>query len=165
MATGRTSPRFAKFQIEDSGGTMRDIPVNSFGNVGLTYDEIDVSALQELVKSFVTGMANFSLTISGPFDNKAAAAASGSGQDAGSYLSGSHTVLQPLNGGLTAKSFGVYFGVQADWSTGDPVFGAVDSIIVTEYTVDPAAGTYSCKLAKAPGGNDPAWGTSAIAAS
>jgi len=166
MATGRTSPRFAKFQIEDTGGVMRDVPVSSFGDVGLTYDEMDVSAFQETVKSFISGMANFSLAISGPFDNSAAATASTSGQDAGSYLSGSHTVLEPLNGGLTEKSFGVYFGVQADWTTNDPVFGGVDSIIVTDYRVNIDNGTYSCKIVKAPSAaNDPDWGTAAIAAS
>jgi hypothetical protein len=166
MATGRTSPRFAKFQIEDSGGAMRDVPVSSFGDVGLTYDELDVSAFQELVKSFVTGMANFSLTISGPFDTRVVATASASGQDAGSYLSGSHTVLEPLNGGLTARSFGVYFGIQADWATNDPVFGAVDSINVTDYRVNGDTMTYTCKLVKAgTAANDPDWGTAAIAAS
>jgi hypothetical protein len=160
MATGRTSPRFAKFQIEDTGGVLRDVPVNSFGSVGLTYDEVDVSALQELVKSFMSGQANFSLTISGPFDNSAAQAASGTGAVAA--LSGSHTVLEPLNGGLTPRAFGVYFGIQAYWSTGDPVFGADNCVIVTDYTVDPAAGTYSCKLARVSGGTAPDWGTTAI---
>lgn len=166
MATGRTSPRFTKFQIEDSGGTMRDILVKSFGNVGLTYDELDVSGLQELVKAFVSGQANFSLTLTGPFDTRVAATASASGQHAEDYASGSHTILEPLNGALTARSFGVYFGIQGDWATNDPVFGGVDSIIVTDYTVDPAAQTYSCKIAKAAAAaNDPAWGTAAIAAS
>ena len=162
MATGRTSPRFAKFQIEDSGGTLRDVPVSSLGSVGLTYDEIDVSAMQELVKTFLTGQATFSMSISGPFDNSAATAASGSGESAASHLSGSLTVLAPLNGGLTPRAFGVYFGVQGDWATGDPVFGADNSVIVTEFTQDASAGTYSAKLAHISGGTAPAWGTSAI---
>lgn len=166
MATGRTSPRFVKFQIEDAGGTMRDILVKSFGNVGLTYDELDVSGLQELVKSFVSGQANFSLELTGPLDTRAAATASASGQHAEDYMSGSHTILEPLNGGLTAKSFGVYFGIQGDWATNDPVFGAVDSIIVTGYTANPVDQTYSCKIVKAAAAvNDPDWGTVAIAAS
>jgi hypothetical protein len=166
MTTGRTGPRFSKIQIEDSGGAMRDFPVKTIGNVGLTYEEIDVSAMQELVKGFLTGQATFSLTITGPFDNKAAATASASGEAASAHLSGSHTVLQPLNGSLTARSFGVYFGIQGDWATGDPVFGAVDCVIVSEYTVDPSTETYSCKITKAATAvNDPAWGTSAIAAS
>jgi len=160
MSTGRTSPRFVKMQLEDSGGVLRDIPVNTFGAVGLTYDEVDVSALQELVKSFMSGQANFSLTIGGPFDNSAAQAASTTGLVAA--LSGSHTVLEPLNGLLTPRAFGVYFGVQAYWATNDPVFGADNSVIVTDYTVDPAAGTYSAKIAHVGGGTAPDWGTTAI---
>ncbi len=162
MATGRTSPRFSKFQIEDTGGALRDIPVKTFGNVGLTYEEIDVSALQELVKCFLTGQATFSMTISGPFDNKVAATASTTGQDSESHLSGSLTILQPLNGGLTPRAFGVYFGVQDDWATGDPVFGADNSVIVSDFTMDPSTGMYSCKLAHVSGGTAPAWGTAAI---
>lgn len=162
MATGRTTPRFAKIQVEDAGGTLRDFPVTSIGGVGLTYDELDLSAMQELVKNFLTGQATFSLTVTGPFDNKAAVAASASGESAAAKLSGSHTVLEPLNGGLTPRAFGVYFGIQADWATGDPVFGADNCVIVSDYTVDPAAGTYSCKFAHASGGTAPDWGTSAI---
>ncbi len=160
MATGRFSPRFNKFQIEGSDGTLRDVPVSSWGTVGLTYDELDVSSFQELVKSFLSGQATFSMTISGPFDNSAAVAASSSGQVAS--LSGSHTVLSALNGGLTPRAFGCYFGVLTYWTTNDPVFGADNSVIVTDYTVDPGAGTYSCKLAHVSGGTAPAWGTTAI---
>ncbi len=163
MATGRTSPRFSKIQIEDNGGVLRDFPITTFGGVGLTYDEVDVSAIQELVKNFLTGQANFSLTITGPFDNKAAATASASGESAAAHLSGSHTVLEPLNGGMTPRAFGVYFGVQADWSTGDPVFGADNCVGISDYTVDPAAGTYSAKLYHISGGTAPSWGTAAIA--
>lgn len=162
MATGRTVARFSKFQIEDSGGVLRDIPITTFGSVGLTYDEVDLSAVQELVKNFLTGQATFSLTISGQFDNKAAAAVSVSGEAASAHLSGSHTVLEPLNGGMTPRAFGVYFGVQADWSTGDPVFGADNSVGISDYTVDPVAGTYSAKLYHISGGTAPDWGTAAI---
>lgn len=160
MATGRTVGRFTKMQIEDSGGVLRDIPIQSYGNVGITYDETDVSSLQEAVKGMLASQGNFSLTITGPFDNSAAVAASTTGQVAA--LSGSHTVLEPLNGGLTPRAFGIYFGIQNYWASGDPVFGADNSVIVTDYTVDPAAGTYSCKLAYVGGGTVPAWGTSQI---
>lgn len=160
MATGRFSPRFCKFQIEDATGTLRDVPVKSFSSVGLTYDEIDVSSLQELVKGFLSGQANFELTISGPFDNTVAQAASGSG--AAPALSGSHTVLEPLNGGLTPRCFGVYFGVLTYWTTNDPCFGADNSIIVTDYTVDPNTMMYSCKIKHVAGGTAPDWATTAF---
>jgi len=161
MATGRTVGRFTKFQIEDTSGTLRDIPIQSYGSIGITYDEVDVSSLQEVVKGMLASQGNVSITITGPFDNTAAAAASSSTQAAA--LSGSHTVLEPLNGGLTPRAFGIYFGIQGYWTSGDPVFGADNSVIVTDYTVDPAAGTYSCKLAHVGGGTAPAWGTTAIA--
>jgi hypothetical protein len=163
MATGRTSPRFSKLQIEDSAGTLRDIPVRTYGNAGVTYDELDVSALQELVKGYLSGQGEFGLDLTGPFDNSAAVAASTSGQSAAASLSGSHTVLEPLNGGMTPRAFGLYIGIQADWATGDPVFGADNSCIITGYTVDVAAGTYSCRLKHVSGGTAPDWGTTAIA--
>lgn len=161
MATGRTPSRFVKVQIEDSGGTLRDIPVRTIGDVGIAYEEVDLSALQEALKGFMSNQGTFALTITGPFDNKAATTASGSGQAAASYMSGSHTVLQPLNGGLTPRAFAVYYGIQNHWSTGDPVFGADNCVIVTSYTVN-ESGLYSAKIAKVAGGTDPAWGTSAI---
>lgn len=162
MATGRTSPRFVKVQIEDSGGTLRDFPVKTIGDVGLTYDEVDLSAIQEAVKGFMSGQADFELELTGPFDNTAATTASTSGQAASSYLSGSHTVLQPLNGGLTARAFAVYIGIQSHWATGDPVFGADNCVIVTSYTVNPEDGTYTAKIRHVAGGTAPSWGTSAI---
>ncbi len=158
MATGRFSPRFSKLQIEDSGGVLRDVPVKTFSNIGLTYDEFDVSSLQELVKGFVSGQANFELTITGPFDNTAAQTASTSGN--APALSGSHTVLEPLNGGLTPRCFGIYFGVLTYWTTGDPAFGADNSVIVTNYTFNPNTGEYSCKIKYVAGGTAPDWGTS-----
>ena len=160
--TGRTSPRFCKFQLEDINGDMCDIPVSSLGSVGLTYEEIDVSAMQELVKTFLAGQATFSMTISGPFDNSAAVTASASGESAAASLSGSFTVLEPLNGLLGPLAFGVYFGVATDWTSGDPVFGADASVIVTDFTMDPSAGTYSAKLAHVSGGTAPYWDTAII---
>jgi hypothetical protein len=75
-------------------------------------------------------------------------------------------VLSALVGGTTAKSFGIYIGIRGDWEAGEPVFGAIDSILVTSYTVDPAAGTYTAGIATAANRtNDPAWGTAAIEAS
>lgn len=162
MATGRTSPKYAKLQIEDSGGVLRDIPVGSFGAAGIVYEEFDVSAFQDLVKSYMSGLGTFELTFSGPFDNRAAVAASASGEAAGTKLSGSHTVLASLNGAITPRAFGLYFGIQADWATGDPVFGADNSCIITSYVVNVDNMTYTAKLALAAGGTLPAWGTTAI---
>lgn len=164
MATGRTVSKFFKFQIKDSGGVLRDIPVNSVNGIGLTYDEVDLTAFQDAVKGFLPGHPDFTLTISGPFSNNAAVAASSSGSAAA--LSGSHTVLAPLNGLMTPLSFGCYFGIQNYWTTGDPVFGLSSSstsgVLVFDYQVDPSNMTYTAKLRLFPGSSAPAWGTSAI---
>ena len=164
MATGRTLARWVKFQIDDSGGTVRDIPVSSINGVGLTYDEVDITAFQDAVKGALAGQPDFTMTISGPFDNSAATAASGTG--AAATLSGSHTVLSAINGLGTPLTFGAYFGIRGYWATGDPCFGitssATSGAIVTEYTVDPSNATYSAKLRMYPGSSAPAWGTAAF---
>jgi hypothetical protein len=164
MATGRTAGKYCKVQIESSTGGMADIPVNSFGGVGFTFAEQDVSALQEAITSVLNGQGTFSTTISGPFDNTAFTTASATTE--APKLSGSHTILSDLNGANTARSFGIYIGVQGYWTAGDPVFGGIDCVLVSDYTVDPAAGTYSAKIATAGNRtNDPAWGTAAITSS
>jgi hypothetical protein len=165
---GRTVGKYCKFQICDSATTLRDIPVNSFGNVGLTFAEQDVTALQEAISSVLNGQGSFSTTITGPFDNTTSVAASTTG--ARPALSGAHDVLPGINGDNTARSFGIYLGIRGDWAAGDPVFGAIKSILVSDYTVDPAAGTYSAKISTAGGRgantalHDPHWGTAQIAA-
>ena len=160
---GRTVGKYCKFQISDNSSTMRDIPVNSFGSVGLSYAETDVSALQEALTSVLAGQGSFSTTISGPFDNSTAVTASASTERPA--LTGSHTVLEPLNGGQVAKSFGIYFGIRADWIAGDPVFGGIKSVLVSNYTVNPDTMTYSATISTAGNrNNDPAWGTAAITA-
>lgn len=164
MATGRTVGKFFKFQIDDSGGTVRDIPVMTIGGVGVTYDQVDLTALQDAVKGFMSGHPDVSLAITGPFSNQAAAAASASGAVAD--LSGSHIILEPVNGGVTPLTFGAYVGIQSIWSTGDPAFGitssATSGILVFDYIVDVAAGTYSANLKMFPGSSLPAWGTAAF---
>ena len=161
--TGRTVGKWIKFQIDDSAGTMRDIPVSSIGGVGLDYDEVDLTALQEAVKGVLPGHGNFGIEISGPFDTTAAQAASGTG--AAAALSGSHTVLSVVNGGVTPLGFGVYYGVRHLWETGEPVFGltatAANGVLVTNYKVNDD-GTYTATIKLAAGSATPAWGTSAI---
>jgi hypothetical protein len=163
MATGRSVGRFVKFQIHDSGGTLRDIAVSNIGGVGVSYDQVDLTALNDALKGFMSGHGDVTLAISGPFSNTAAAAASGSGA-AASY-SGSHTVLAPLNGGRTPLTFAVLIGIQSLWSTGDPVFGitssATSGATLFDYIVDPSGVTYSATLKMSPGSLLPAFGTAA----
>ena len=156
MSVGRTLGRFADFRIHDNGATMRSIPVTSINGVGLTHEEIDVSALQDAVKNTLPGQPEVTIEISGPFSNDPAAAAG--------TLSGSHTILSGIVGGLTPLSMDVQVGIIAAWQAGDPQFGltatASDGMICTAYTVDIAAMTYSAMF-KVMGGTAPAWGTAA----
>lgn len=162
--TGRTVGKYVKFQIEDSGAVFRDIPVTSIGGVGLTYGEVDVTAIQDAVKGFLNGQADYTLEISGPYDTTAAQAASGSGAVAA--LSGSQAVLYDLPNDLTPLGFAIYIGVRHPWETGEAVFGlastAANGILVMNYNVDPVASTYTATLRVYPGSAVPAWGTAAI---
>ncbi len=161
MATGRTHQKFVKVQIDDSGGTLRDIPVNTIGDVGLTSEAQDQTAWQDLIMSSMVGLPSFETTIGGPFSNLAAASASGSG--AAPTLSGSHTVLAGINNANTPLTFGVYVGIQDNWSSGDPAFGLTSSatvgFLLHDYLVNLDTMTYTAKIVLFAGSSAPAWGT------
>ena len=161
---GRTVGKYAKFQIDDSGGTLRDIPVASINGVGLTYEVVDVSAIQDAVKGMLNGQPDYILEISGPFDTSTGKAASGS--EVAAALSGSHTVLNDLPNDLTPLAFGIYFGIRHVWSTGEPAFGitgtTANGILCMNYNVDPAAMTYTASFRMYPGSAAPAWGVAAF---
>lgn len=161
MATGRTVGKFFKFQIDDSGGTVRDIAVTNIGGVGVTYDQVDLTALADATKGFMSGHPDVTLAIAGPLSNLAAATASASGEVAD--YTGSHIVLSAVNGGVTPLTFACYVGLQAIWASGDPVFGITSTgtsgILVFDYIVDPSAQTYTATLKMFPGSSLPAWGT------
>ena len=119
--TGRTVSKYVNFVIADSGNTIRDIPISSISVCGVVYDEIDVMAFQDAVKSALPGHPDAPIDITGPFDTTAAQAASGTG--VAPALSGSHTVLSPLNGAYTPRSVDIQFGIRQTWETGEPQFG------------------------------------------
>ena len=166
MATGRTVPKYFKFQVEDSGGTLRDLPVATINDIGLAYEEENgLVALQDVIKGALSGLPDLAIDIGGPYSNLAAQAASGTG--AAVALSGSHTVLNNLPGGVTPLGFGIYFGIQSLWSTGDPVFGltssSVNGLLCMSYLGNPSTMLYTARFRLVTGSAVPAWGTSAIA--
>lgn len=155
------SPKYIDFRINDSGGTLRSIPVNSLGGVGLTYTEVDHTAFQDAIMNVLIGHPDFSLEIGGPFRTDAAAAAG--------TLSGSHTILNPINGLTTPLSFDVGFGEDNAYTTGDVQFGltqdGTNGVVVLGYTVDTSSMLYTATIRCIGGGLAPAWGTTAEAAS
>lgn len=165
LSVGRTVGKYFKFVIKDSGGVLRDIPVNTVGGVGVSYTEVDVSALQDVLRGFLAGQGTVALSFGGPYDTSVAQAASASGAIAA--LSGSHTVLYPLNGLVTPLSFAVYVGMREYWTTGqDWGFGisssATAGVWLSEYIADVVGGTYSGKLAMYPGSTAPLWQSTAF---
>lgn len=160
---GRTPSKFIRIVLHDASGVLREVPVAKLGNAGLTYPEVDLTAIQDALKGFLQGIPNFSMTLSGPWDTSVAVAASASG--AKPALSGSHTVLQPLNGRQIPISFGVLYGVRHYWEAGEPTFSitstATSGMIISEYIVvqNGEGVEYSCKLSMYPGSDAPIWGT------
>lgn len=162
MATGRTVTKWTRFGVDDSGGTPREIPVDSISPVGFVYDEVDVTAYQDAVKGYLSAHPDAPIEITGPFDNTAAAALAASG--AAPTLSGSHTVLNAIVGGNTPLGLWIGFGIRGYWTTGDPAFGVVapgaaSGYLCTKYTVE--GEKYSAKFVPFPG-TTPAWGTAIL---
>lgn len=161
--TGRTTGNWTRFLVDDSAGTLREIPIDSLNGVGLDYGGVDTTALQDAVKSVLPETPDCTIEITGPFDNTAVAAAGGSG--AAPSLSGSHTVLSGIAGALTPLTLDVRFGVRHYWETGEPQFGitssSVNGFVCTAYTVDPGEMKYSATFRVIAGSVAPAWGTAA----
>lgn len=166
MATGRTVSKYVNFVISDSGGTLRDIPIDGFSVCGITYEEQDVTAFQDAVRGALPNMPDAPIDIHGPFDTTAAQAASGSA--VAPALSGSHIVLSALNGVATTVSssmpstLDLQFGIRGTYTDGDPQFGISGSTggngyICTKYTVNDDL-TYDARFVLFPGSAIPAWG-------
>ena len=149
--TGRTVSKWVTFNVDDSGGTLRSIAVDSINGVGLTYDEVDLTAFYDAVKGVLPDRPDCVIDITGPLDTTAS--------------TGSHIVLSGVCGGVTPLSLDVQIGIRHAWESGEPQFGLTSSSTVgflcTEYTVDPGAGKYSAKFRVFPGSSAPQWGTSA----
>lgn len=163
VQTGRTVSKFTNFIIEDSGGAMREIPINTLSIVGVVYEEQDLTAFQDAVKGALPNMPDCPIEISGPFDTTAAQTASASGVVPA--LSGSHTVLSGINGLYSPLALDVQIGIRQTWLTGEPQFGitatATAGYLCVKYTVDLSNMTYSARFVLFPGSTLPAWGTAA----
>ena len=48
--TGRTVSKYVNFVCDDSGSTIRDIPINSLSVVGVVYEEMDLTAMVMFVR-------------------------------------------------------------------------------------------------------------------
>jgi len=155
--TGRTVDKGVTFLVDDSGGTLREIPVDSVNGVGLTYDEFDLTAFQDAVKGVLLGHPDATITITGPFDNSAAASPP--------TLSGSYTVLSGIVGlQTTPLALDIRIGIRHAWEAGEPCFGITGTAANGFYCSDfqyTGGGKYSAKFRVASGSAAPAWATTA----
>ena len=147
MATGKTHSRYIKVLLDNAGGSPQDITasVDSIGDIGLTYDQADVTAINDSVMQYLAGRGDADIQLGGPFNNTA--------------TTGAHVVLTGLNGANTAATLTVQIGIRAAPTTGDPEFEG--EFVVTKYTVsgDMSAPKWSASLKPAFGTSAPAWGT------
>lgn len=154
--TGRTTQKWVTFLVDDSGGTLREIPVDTINGIGLTYDETDLTAFQDAIKGVLPATPDCTITIGGPLDTTAAGTPP--------TLSGSHTVLSAINGGTTPLALDVRIGIRHTWEAGEPTFGITGTttagFLCTDYQVDPA-GKYTAKFRVYAGSTAPVWATAA----
>ena len=162
MATGRSVTRWWKLQVYDSGATLRDINFKTIAAFGPNYTEVDLTAANDPVAGQLPGMPVVKISVTGLFDNKTTTAASGSA--AAPAFSGSHGVLNGINGLSVPLTLGIYIGIQKYWSTGDPVFGlaqsATSGFLCRNYEVNGVE--YKADFILFPGSALPAWGTAVL---
>ena len=162
--TGRTVSRWTRLIVDASTGTLREPAFDSLSVCGIVYEEKDTTAFQDAIANALPGMPSCPIDITGPFDNSPLVAIATSGN--APAISGSHLVLQPINGLYTPLALGLLIGIGHYWETGEPVFGitgtATNGFICTKYTVDFASMKYSASFRVKSGSASPAWGTAII---
>jgi hypothetical protein len=163
--TGRTVTKWMRFAVDNSAGAPREIPVDSIGPVGFTYDESDLTAYQDAVKGYLADHPDATIDITGPFDTTADAGALAASA-AAPVLSGSHTILAPISAPTFTTPLGLWiaWGIRHYWEVGEPAFGVVapsatSGYVCTKYQVD--GNKYSARFVPYPG-TIPAFGTAII---
>lgn len=152
--TGRTVQDWTDLKMGAAGGSMYSMKIDTIGDVGLDYEEVDMFAFVDAVKGILTGKPGFTLDFGGPIDNTA--------------TSGPSTLLRAWVGVPTALSFDFQVGIRHAWEAGEPQFGVTGVVasnsgcMVTKYTE--SGGKYSATIRMIAGSAAaPAWGTAAEA--
>lgn len=154
VQTGRTIPAYTKLLMGAAGGSMYDMKIDSLGDLGLDYEEVEMSAWSDAIKGVLIGKPDFSLTFGGPIDNTA--------------TSGPSTLLRSWVANHTLLSFDVQVGVRHTWESGEQQFGLTgvvatnSGVVVTSYKE--SGGKYSATIRMMAGSAVvPDWGTAAEA--
>lgn len=141
----RTVSRYVEFHLDDSGGTLRELAVNTIGDLGLDYEEVDLTAFMDAIHGVLLNTPSFSVTVGGPWDSV------------------THGYLSGVAGLNTPLTMDVRVGLGAAYSSGNPQFGitsdASNGVLVKKYTVNPSAMTWSADIVMFAGSSAPDWGT------
>lgn len=149
--TGRTTSQWTAFFVDDSGGTLREIAVNSINGVSLTFPQLDLSAWKDAIRSALPETPDCVISISGPIDSLA--------------TTGSFTVLKGIVGEPKPLALDVQVGIRHAWEAGEPQFGiswlATRGFVCRAFDPNLDDMTYTAEFGMYPGSAAPAWGTTA----
>jgi len=162
--TGRTVPKWTIFVIDDVGGTLRSIPTNSINGLGLEFPAKDITAWQDAIHGSLPEVPNCKIVIKGPLTIDAA-------QTVAQGLSGSHTILAPIQAAGGVQTTGVPLaldvrcGMRHAWVADEPQFGitgaATDGFWLSKYEPNWNDSEYEATFEVYAGSAAPAWGTAA----
>src|SRR5512146_362768 len=140
--TGRTIPAFTVLKLGSAASDMQDMKIDNLGDLGLDYEEVDMSAWSDAIKGALVGKPDFSLDFGGPVDNTA--------------TTGPSTLLRTwIAAPYTLLSFDVQIGVRHAWEANEQQFGFTGVIasnqgaILTRYVE--SGGMYRATIRMLPG--------------
>lgn len=149
--TGRTTSQHTAFFVDDSGGTLREIAVNTINGVGLTYPQLDLTAWMDAIRGALPETPDCVISIGGPLDSTA--------------TTGSYTVLKGIVGVPKPLALDVQVGIRHAWEATEPQFGisytAANGFVCRAFDVNLDDATYTAEFGMYPGSAAPAWGTAA----
>ncbi len=144
---GKTTSRYIKVLFDDAAGTPRDLSdsVKTIGGIGLNYDAVDVTALANEVKQYLSGRGDSPIEMSGTFNNTADV--------------GAHVVIAPQNGQNKSSTLTIQIGSQAAPTTGDPEWEGEYSVFGYTVNAGESEATWASSFKPMAGAAAPAWGT------
>ncbi len=152
VQTGRTLQDFIVLKLGSAVSDMQNMKIDSLGDLGLDYEEQEMSAWCDAVKGYIVGQPDFELEFGGPIDNTA--------------TTGPSTLLRSWVGTNTLLSLDVQIGVRHAWEAGEQQFGVTgvvasnSGMILTSYKE--SAGRYTARVRPTAGtAVVPAFGTAA----
>lgn len=160
--TGRTVPKHSLFVIDDTGGTLRSLPINSISGAGLEFPAKIIAAWQDAIIGSLPEVPTCKIEIKGPLTIDAAVTVAAG-------LSGSHTILAAIQDAGGVQTTGVPLtldyrvGMRHAWVSDEPQFGitgsATDGFWLSKYEPNWNDSEYTATFEVYAGSAAPAYGT------